>query len=89
MGELVFGTSAKDDNDIAIYDKTSGNLWIDYDANGPDAKVLLVTLAPGIDQAASDIILITEGDFNRQISGVEQSLLVQGQDAAWQRAACC
>ena len=75
-GGLVFGTSAKDADDIAIYDKASGNLYVDYDGNGPEAKVLLAKFTPGTALVASDILLIEEVSFSQQIDPIEQLLLV-------------
>lgn len=75
-GGLAFGTSAKDGDDIAIYDKGSGNLWVDYDANGPQSKVLLATFTPGTTIAASDFQLIDQGSFNYQTQGLEALLLI-------------
>ena len=70
-GGLVFGTDAKEADDIAIYDKASGNLYVDYDGNEAGAKVLLAKFAPGTDLAASDILLIDEVSFSQQIAPVE------------------
>lgn len=75
-GGLVFGTRAKDADDIAIYDKSSGNLYVDYDGNGAEAQVLLAKFTPGTNLAASDFVLITEDSFGQQISPVFQLLLV-------------
>ncbi|MFM9934799.1 MAG: beta strand repeat-containing protein [Novosphingobium sp.] len=68
-GGLVFGTSAQDADDFVIYNKALGNLYVDFDGNGAGAKVLVATLTPGTDLAASDIVLITEDAFNLQIGG--------------------
>lgn len=68
-GGLVYGTSAQDADDIVIYNKALGNLYVDFDGNGAGAKVLVATLTPGTDLAASDIMLITEDAFNLQIGG--------------------
>ncbi|MCH7627684.1 MAG: calcium-binding protein [Proteobacteria bacterium] len=54
---FVIGTSARDNNDIAIYDKASGKLYVDYDANGAGQKVLLAQFVPNTVLAASDILL--------------------------------
>lgn len=75
-GGFVNGTSARDQDDIAIYDKGSGNLYVDYDANGPQAKVLLASFTPGTVLAASDIQLITVGEFNAQVTNAELALLI-------------
>jgi Ca2+-binding RTX toxin-like protein len=61
------GTAAKDLNDIAIYDKASGALYVDLDANGPDEKFLVARFTPGTSLAASDIQLISTGDFTAEV----------------------
>ncbi len=73
---FVHGTSAHDGNDIGIYDQSSGNLYVDYDGNGPQQKVLLATFTPGTVLEASDLILITGPSFDQQISGAEGALLI-------------
>lgn len=75
-GGLAFGSSAKDQDDIAIYDKGSGQLWVDYDANGPQAKVLLATFTPGTNIVASDFLLIDTPSFNYQIAQAENLLVL-------------
>lgn len=70
------GTSAKDADDLAIYDKGSGRLYVDYDGNGSQAKVLLVTFTPGTNLAASDILLIDAGSFQQQTLAAQQELLL-------------
>jgi len=75
-GGFVNGTSAHDQDDIAIYDKASGKLYVDYDGNGPQARVLLASFTPGTVLAASDIQLITMDSFNAQISSAEIALLI-------------
>ncbi|MCH7628542.1 MAG: hypothetical protein IH997_07470 [Proteobacteria bacterium] len=66
---FVVGTSARDDNDIAIYDRASGKLYVDYDANGPQQKVLLAQFAPNTALAASDFLLDFAGSFPLPASG--------------------
>ncbi|MEI6643074.1 MAG: calcium-binding protein [Novosphingobium sp.] len=61
------GTAAKDLNDIAIYDKASGALYVDLDANGPDEKFLVARFTPGTSLAANDIQLISTGDFTAEV----------------------
>lgn len=73
-GGFVNGTSARDEDDIAIYDRNSGNLYVDYDGNGPQAKVLLAHFTPGTALAASDIQLVTEPSFFQQIGPAEFAL---------------
>lgn len=75
-GGFVNGTSAHDEDDIAIYDKASGNLYVDYDANGPQAKVLLASFTPGTTLAASDIVLVLADSFAGQVYGAEALLLL-------------
>ncbi|MDF8335139.1 beta strand repeat-containing protein [Novosphingobium cyanobacteriorum] len=75
-GGLAFGTSARDEDDIAIYDRGSGQLWVDYDANGPQAKVLLATFTPGTNIVASDFLLIDTPSFNYQIAQLENVLVL-------------
>lgn len=75
-GGLVFGTSARDDDDIAIYDRSSGKLYVDYDANGSGGKVLLAQFAPNTVIAASDIQLILDQSFAQQIGPVEALLVL-------------
>jgi Ca2+-binding RTX toxin-like protein len=73
---LVQGTQAKDNNDFFIYDQSSGNLWIDYDADGPEAKILLATFTAGTAIAGTDISLITEADFAALIKDVDAVLVI-------------
>lgn len=73
---LVFGTSARDENDVGIYNKATGELWVDYDANGPEAKILIARFTPGTALAASDLRLIDEGSFAQQIAPVENALVI-------------
>lgn len=73
-GGFVIGTSAQDQDDIAIYDKANGKLYADYDANGPQQKVLLATFAPGTVLAASDILLAEQGSFTAQLQPLEALL---------------
>lgn len=75
-GGLAFGTSARDADDVAIYDRTTGSLWADFDGNGPEAKILVAAFTPGTVLAASDFRLIDEGSFNQQIAPVENALLI-------------
>ncbi|MDF8332591.1 beta strand repeat-containing protein [Novosphingobium cyanobacteriorum] len=67
---FVQGTSARDGNDIAIYDKGSGQLWADIDGNGAGAKVLVATFTPGTSISASDIQLIEQSSLDAQIGDV-------------------
>lgn len=75
-GGLVFGTSARDENDVGIYDQSSGNLWVDYDGNGSGAKELLVTFTPGTVIAASDFVLIDNGSFLQQTAAIDQAFSI-------------
>jgi len=75
-GGLAFGTSAKDADDVGIYDQASGNLWVDYDGNGAEAKILLATFTPGTVIAAADFRLIEAQSFIQQIAPFENALLV-------------
>lgn len=74
-GGFVNGTSAHDGDDIAIYDRASGNLYADFDANGPQGKVLIASFAPGTALAASDIQLINDYDFASQTAEAQGLLL--------------
>ncbi|MBA1155876.1 M10 family metallopeptidase C-terminal domain-containing protein [Microvirga mediterraneensis] len=40
-GELRLGTDARDSNDYLIYNRKTGNLYYDADANGSGTKVLI------------------------------------------------
>lgn len=55
--ELAFGTAAADGNDRLIYDRASGRLWFDADANGAGDALLLAVLTNRPDLAAGDFIL--------------------------------
>ena len=70
------GTSAQDSDDLAIYDRSNGRLYVDYDANGPQAQVLLARFTPGTNLAASDILLIDAGSWQGQTFAAEQQLLL-------------
>lgn len=67
---FVQGTAARDADDIAIYDKASGQLWADIDGNGAGAKVLVATFTPGTSISASDIQLIEQSSLDAQIGNV-------------------
>lgn len=56
--ELRFGTSAKDSNDFLIYDKNTGALYIDPDANGSAPKYLIATLTNKASIDYGDIFMI-------------------------------
>lgn len=71
---LAFGTSARDGDDVGIYDQSTGNLYVDYDGNGRQAKVLLASFTPGTVLAASDLILISDISFSQQVSALEMLL---------------
>jgi Ca2+-binding RTX toxin-like protein len=43
-GQLITGKAARDRSDFLIYDQSTGKLYYDHDANGPDQQILLVTL---------------------------------------------
>ncbi|NKJ44575.1 calcium-binding protein [Novosphingobium sp. SG720] len=69
------GTAALDSNDVLIYDRGSGNLYFDADANGADAPILLATLAPNTALAVTDIVLQSFSDFAAE-NAATQALLV-------------
>ncbi|MEI6642586.1 MAG: calcium-binding protein [Novosphingobium sp.] len=73
---FVYGTSAHDADDIAIYDQSTGNLYVDYDGNGPQGKVLLASFTPGTALAAADLILIEGTSFAQQIGELQMALMI-------------
>jgi trimeric autotransporter adhesin len=50
-------TSGHDADDRVIYDTSTGNLYYDADGNGAGAAQLVVTLQPGVDLLATDIVV--------------------------------
>ncbi|OYU34569.1 calcium-binding protein [Novosphingobium sp. PASSN1] len=70
------GTYAQDQDDLAVYDRSSGRLYVDYDGNGPQGQVLLAMFTPGTNLAASDIQLIDTGAFQSQTSAAQAELLL-------------
>ena len=56
-GSFVLGTVAADANDRILYDKATGNLWVDLDGNGAGQAVLFAVLANHADLAAGDVLL--------------------------------
>jgi Ca2+-binding RTX toxin-like protein len=75
-GGFRSGTYAQDADDLAIYDKGSGKLYVDYDGNGPQAQVLLANFTPGTNLAASDVLLIDSGSWLQQTFAAQQELLL-------------
>lgn len=55
---FALGTSARDANDVFIYDRATGRLWYDADGSGGVSKTLVAELQDGAVLRASDIILI-------------------------------
>lgn len=68
-GGFRLGTAAKDADDLAIYDKSTGRLYADLDGNGPGEKVLVASFTAGTELKANDIQLLFESDFAEQASG--------------------
>lgn len=58
---FVRGTAALDADDFLLYDRASGQLWYDQDANGEGAAVLLATFENHANITASDIFVFTPG----------------------------
>ncbi len=56
--EFRLGTAAQDSSDRLIYDRATGNLYYDADANGSKAKVLVAILNDNTALDYSDFILI-------------------------------
>lgn len=57
--ELAFGKSAKDANDFLIYDKKTGNLYVDPDGNGSTyGKYLIATLTNKATLDHGDFIIV-------------------------------
>ena len=51
-------TAAVDDNDVLIYNKTTGGLFYDDDANGPNVEVQIATLGVNLALTAKDFVVI-------------------------------
>ncbi|WP_408587785.1 hypothetical protein [Novosphingobium sp.] len=75
-GGFVVGTSARDADDIAIYDKANGKLYVDADGNGPEAKVLLASFTPGTALAASDFELVLRFQWTAQVNALDLPFLI-------------
>jgi Ca2+-binding RTX toxin-like protein len=57
-GSLVFGAAAADSNDYLVYNKTTGALFYDADANGAGAAVQVATLGVNLALTAADFVVV-------------------------------
>lgn len=57
-GKIVFGSNAKDSDDVLIYHRPTGKLYYDADGSGPGAKVLLATLVNHPELTRADFYVV-------------------------------
>ena len=57
-GELRKGTAAKDANDFLIYDRKTGKLYYDDDANGAGAQIQIAVLSNKANLSAGDFEIV-------------------------------
>jgi Ca2+-binding RTX toxin-like protein len=55
---FVLGTAAQDAEDVILYDRGTGRLWVDVDGTGDAAPVLFAVLEGRPDLGADDFILV-------------------------------
>lgn len=55
-GRFHKGTKAQDQNDLVIYNRATGRLWLDFDGDGDRPKMLIATLTTKPVLSASDFV---------------------------------